>query len=136
VDTSRVWIEEDYVIGADDGRGKDSSNALTVSQASVMGPQNDVWVSGYIVGGDLTSASASFNAPFSSATNLLLGPKSGTVDRNACIAVQLPSGRVRSALNLAEHPELLGRKVCLYGDIVESYFSLTGLKNVSDFQMQ
>lgn len=133
VDTLRNWISDSYVIGdADSSKGSAPENALTVSQAMSSAGSDDVWVCGYIVGGDLTSASASFDEPFSSRTNLLLGPKSSTVTRESCIAVQLPSGSVRDRLNLVDNPSMLGRKVCIKGDLVEAYFGLTGLKNVSE----
>lgn len=135
VDTSKVWMEDSYVIGGSSGKGGSSENAMTVALAISNGPQENVWVSGYIVGGDLTSASASFEEPFKSRTNILLGPKSSTSDRDACIAVQLPDGKVRDALNLVDNPDVLGRKVCLKGDLVEAYFGLTGLKSVDEYDM-
>ena len=133
VDTSKVWVEDSYVIGGSSGKGGSSSNAMTVALAISNGPQENVWVSGYVVGGDLTSASASFEEPFKSRTNILLGPKSSTTDRDACIAVQLPDGKVRDALNLVDNPDMLGRKVCLKGDLVDAYFGLTGLKSVDEY---
>lgn len=134
VDTSRTWLEDDYTIGGSSGKGSSADNAFTVALAISNGSVEDVWVSGYVVGGDLTSAAASFAGPFKSRTNILLGPRSSTVERSACIAVQLPSGKVRDALNLVDNPEMLGRKVCLKGDIVEAYYGLVGLKNVEAFE--
>lgn len=133
VDTSKVWLEDSYVIGGGADKGSSVEDAMTVSSAISNAPKDDVWVSGYIVGGDLTSTSASFDDPFKSRTNILLGPKSSTVDRDACLAVQLPSGSVRDELNLVDNPDMLGRKVCLKGDLVESYFGLVGLKSVDMF---
>lgn len=133
VDTSRIWISDSYEIGGSGGKGSLPSDALTVSQAQSAVGEEDVWVSGYITGGDLTSASASFEGPFSSRTCLLLGPRSSTKDRASCISVQLPAGEVREALNLVDNPELLGRKVAVRGDLVESYYGLTGLKNCSEY---
>lgn len=135
VDTAKVWTEDNYVIGGGSDKGSSSDDAMTVSMALSNGPEEDVWVSGYIVGGDLTSAAASFEGQFKSRTNILLGPKSSTKDRNACLAVQLPSGRVRDALNLVDNPDMLGRKVCLRGDIVDAYYGLVGLKSVDDYSM-
>ena len=65
VDTSRTWNSESFVIGGDSssGKGDSVSDALTVSQALASIGEEDVWVSGYIVGGDLTSSSASFSSP-------------------------------------------------------------------------
>lgn len=137
VDTTRNWTSESYVIGAggSSGKGDTSGNALTVSQALASVGEEGVWVSGYIVGGDLTSSSASYEPPFSSRTNLLLGSRSSVSSRNSCISVNLPSGDVRDDLNLADNPSLLGRKVCLKGDIVESYYGLVGLKNITDYEL-
>lgn len=135
VDTSRIWINDDFVIGGDDGKGSDADAALTVSQAMSSVGQEDVWVSGYVVGGDLTSSSASFAKPFSSKTCLLLGPRSSTTDRTVCMSVQLPAGEVRDALNLVDNPGMLGRKVCIKGDVSSSYYGLVGLKNCSDFKL-
>ena len=136
LDTTRIWLDESFVIGGEDNKGAAHDNALTVSQAKASIGMKDVWVNGFIVGGDLTSSSASFNPPFESATNLIIAARKSVSSRESCIAVQLPSGDVRDMLNLAEHPEMLGREVCLNGDIVESYFGLVGLKNVSDYVLK
>ena len=136
VDTSRYWISDGYVIGGGNGKGSVSANALTVSQALDSIGSEDVWVNGYIVGGDLTSSSASFEAPFKSRTNLVLGPRSSTTDKNSCMSVQLPSGELRDALNLVDNPEMLGRKISLRGDIVDAYYGIPGLKNITDFELQ
>ncbi|MBR5301005.1 MAG: DUF4493 domain-containing protein [Bacteroidales bacterium] len=137
VDTTRNWVEGSYVIGGDNDDGGTAVNeALTVSEALALIGEEDVWVSGYIVGGDLSSASASFEKPFSSRTNILIGPRSSTSDKNACLSVQLPAGELRDDLNLVDNPGLLGRKVCLRGDIVEAYYGIPGIKNVSEYELQ
>lgn len=136
LDTSRVWTSENYVLGEGSSGGVSSEAAITVSQAMDNIGRDDVWVSGFIVGGDLTSANASFSPPFESASAILLGPRSSVSSRDNCIAVQLPSGDVRDALNLATNPDMLGRLVCLKGDIESSYYGLVGLKNVSDFVLK
>ena len=112
------------------------SDALTVSQAIASAGLEDVWVCGYIVGGDLSSSAASFEAPFSSRTNILLGSRSSASSRASCLAVSLPSGHVRDDLNLVDNQHLLGRKVCLRGDLVDAYYGLPGLKNVDDYELR
>lgn len=137
VDTTRFWNSESYIIGdGSSGKGSSVSDALTVSQAIASVGEEDVWVCGYIVGGDLTSTSASFAAPFSSRTNILLGPRSSVSSRSSCVSVNLPSGHVRDELNLVDNPNMLGRKVCIKGDVVEAYYGMTGIKNVVDFELQ
>ena len=110
------------------------SESTTTQQARSSAGSEDVWVCGYIVGGDLTASSASFDVPFSSRTNLLLGPKSSTLNRDACLSVQLPAGDLRDALNLVDNPDMLGRKIYLRGDVVEAYFGLPGIKNISEYK--
>ncbi len=134
VDTSRNWISDNYVIGGKPGGGSGPSNALTVQQALASVGDEDVWVCGYVVGGDLTSASASFDAPFASKTNLLLGPRSGTSAKASCLSVQLPDGEVREALNLVDNPGLLGKKIFVKGDIVAAYYGIPGLKNTDEYE--
>lgn len=137
VDTTRNWTSESYIIGGEESdEGEDMSRALTVSQALSSIGAEEVWVSGYIVGGDLTSSSASFDPPFTSRTNIVLGPRSSTDDRDVCLSVNLPSGSVRDGLNLVDNPSLLGRKVYIKGNIVESYYGMPGLKNVVGFELQ
>ena len=136
VDTARNWINDSCVIGGETDKGAVPADALTVSQALASVGCTDVWLCGYIVGGDLTSSKASFSAPFSSRTNLVLGPRSSTVDRDACLSVQLPAGDLRDALNLVDNPDLLGVKVFLRGDIVDSYYGMTGVKNISEYDFR
>lgn len=135
VDTTRNWISDTYVIGGANDKGNEMSDALTVRQARSEAGRENVWVCGYIVGGDLTSASASFDEPFTSRTNILLGPKSSTVDKDVCLSVQLPSGRLRDILNLVDNPQLLGTKIYLCGDIVEAYYGIPGIKNISEYML-
>ncbi len=136
VDTSRVYTEETYVLGGEEAGGKGSSpeNAYTISQARDAVGQKGVWVAGYIVGGDLSKSNVSFQGPFKSASNLAIGPRATTATRESCLSVELKSGAVRDALNLVSNPDLLGRFVYLKGDIDPSYFGLTGIKNVTEYQ--
>ena len=94
-----------------------------------------VWVRGYIVGGDLKSGGkASFEPPFKAATNLVMGPSADSQDCSECISVQLPQGELRNALNLAAHPENIGREVYIKGDIAAAYFALPGVKNIKAYK--
>ena len=136
VDTLRNWRTEEYVIDGDNGKGGGVYDAMTVSEALSSIGETDVWVCGHIVGGDLSSSSASFYGPFESRTNILLGPRATTTDKDACLSVQLPSGSLRNALNLVDNPDLLGRKICLKGDIVEAYYGIPGIKNLTEYELQ
>ncbi|MBO4427425.1 MAG: DUF4493 domain-containing protein [Bacteroidales bacterium] len=131
VDTTRIWIEESFCYGQDGGSG--ISDAFSIDEAKAHVGDKGVWVYGYIVGGDLTSSACSFEAPFTSRTNIAIAAKSTCTDKAACIAVQLQKGDIRDALNLVDNPSLLGRQVFLKGTIVESYFGLPGLQNLTDY---
>ena len=136
VDTTLNWRSESYTIGGDSGKGKDANGAMSVPEAKQHIGDEDVWVYGYIVGGDLSSSKASFKAPFSSRTNLVIAARAGTTDKSACLSVQLQKGEIRDALNLVDHPENLGCTVFLQGDLVEAYYGIPGLQNLTDYKIQ
>ena len=138
VDTNHIWTCENLYYGnSDGGQGEDLSGAYSVGQArsKAASGEKGVWVYGYIAGGDLTSKSCSFSAPFKSNTNLVLAPDRNTADRESCLAVQLSQGDIRDAINLADHPELLGKLVYLKGNLVEKYYGLPGLQGLSGYRL-
>lgn len=100
-------------------------------------PGTEAWVWGYIVGtmnntNGIYIQYTEFSANNAVTTNLVLGPTADCTDYTLCVAVQLPSGDVRSALNLKDNPENLGAKVELYGSL-EKYCQGNGVKSVSDY---
>lgn len=135
LDTCRNWTSENYVIGSgSEGGGSDMGSAMSVAQAKEHAGATDVWVYGYIVGGDLSSSRCSFEPPFTSRTNLVLASKSNCRDKQSCISVQLSQGDIREALNLVDHPDNLGRQVYLKGDVVASYYGITGIQGLSEYK--
>lgn len=135
VDTTRNWTSDEFVIGGGNN-GSDTSEAYDVPTAKSHTGEQDVWVYGYIVGGDLSSSKCSFAAPFSSRTNLVLAAKSSVKDKAKCLSVQLAKGDIRDNLNLVDHPDLLGRQIYLKGDIVEAYYGIPGLQNISEYRFK
>lgn len=140
VDTSLTWTFENYYYGnpGDGGGNEDLSGAYSVGQArsKAASGEKGVWVYGYIAGGDLSSKSCSFSAPFKSNTNLVLAPDKNTASRESCLAVQLSQGDIRDALNLVDHPELLGRLVYLKGNLVEKYYGMPGMQGLSGYRLK
>ena len=141
VDTTRDWVSETVTIGgpsAGSGGDTEMEGALSVGQARSRASEGltDVWVYGFIAGGDCTSSGCSFSPPFKSATNLVLGPSTGSMTRDDCIAVQLKKGDLRDALNLADHPENLGHLVYLKGTLVAKYYGLPGLQDITDWRLK
>lgn len=101
--------------------------------------ETGVWVEGYIVGwADMSTTyyinaeTSRFSVPASMATNILLAPTTDVTDYSKCIGIQLPSGSVRSALNLVDNPGNLGRKVSIYGNIAK-YSGVPGLRGASKY---
>ncbi|MBO6170419.1 MAG: DUF4493 domain-containing protein [Bacteroidales bacterium] len=135
VDTTRYWTGEDFTIGGggSGSGGSDMDKAYSVPVAKQHTGEEDVWVYGYIVGGDLSSSKCSFSAPFSSRTNLVLASKSSCTDKTSCLSVQLAKGEIRDDLNLVDHPELIGRQIFLKGTIVEAYYGIPGIQNISEY---
>ena len=153
VDTAKVWNHESYVIGGggsgnggsgsgsgsggDDDPGSELDNAYSVSQASDHVGEDGVWVFGYIVGGDLSTAGTTVKtSKLTKSTHLAIAARSSVTAKASCVAVELPKGGVRDALNLVDHPDLIGSRVYLKGSIVASYFGTTGLKSVSDYVLK
>ena len=151
VDTAKIWNSESYVIGGggsgsgsgsgssggDDDSGTGLDSAYSVAQAADHIGEDEIWVFGYIVGGDLSSAGTTVKtAKFTKATHLAIAARSSVTTKASCIAVELPKGPVRDALNLVDHPDLVGSRVYLKGSLVASYFGTTGLKAVSDYVLK
>lgn len=140
LDTTRNWTSESLEIGSGQGAGPGASMATAygVIQAKEHAGEKSVWVCGYIVGGDLSSTKngISFQPPFNSMTNFAIAARSSVTEKNSCMAVQLTKGDIRLALNLADHPEFVGKKIYLRGDIVPAYYGLPGIQNLTEYAMK
>ena len=104
----------------------------------------EYWVKAYIVGqvnGVSMSSNSEFNAPFSGSTNedgsvnayntnILIAMSADVADVTQCVPVQLPTGALRSGLNLAQNPDMDSKEVLLYGSL-EAYFGAAGIKGTS-----
>ena len=134
VDTSKVWQNEVWS-PAGEGLGSTRETALDVNRARAAAGATGVWVYGYIVGGDLSSSGSKMNTgpTFEKDTHFAIALRSSVTEKASCLSVELPKGAVRSALNLKDHPEMLGRQIFLKGDLVPAYFGIPGLKNVKEF---
>lgn len=139
VDTTREWLNDRIVEGEDSDDGESAEGAMSVSEARSAaldgtGAGRKVWVCGYIVGCATSTTKIEFEEPFTKSTNIIIGDRSVSSDREYCMSVELPSGGVRDALSLPEHPWIHGQRVLLYGTLTPSYFGIPGLKAVSAFQ--
>lgn len=113
----------------------------TVSQALeafASGKTGPAVIKGYIVGtvdGQVYESGCVFSQTATSMTNLLLADDAEETDHTNCIPVQLPSGAVRSALNLVENPGNYKKFVTLTGSL-EKYFGVAGLKSVTKYVIE
>ncbi len=143
LDTAKTWLSESFVIGGGGGSngggssGEEQTDAYPVSEAAAHVGENGVWVYGYIVGGDLTSSGKQVKTQdIGKQTHLAIAARSSITDKASCVAVELPSGKVREALNLVDHPDLIGQRLYVKGNLVESYFGTTGLKGTNDYVLK
>ena len=118
---------------------KESPYSVTAAKAAfVDGSQKAAWVTGYIVGsvdGKSITENAVFSASTATASNVLISDNPAATSIDECIPVQLPSGAVRSALNLVDNPCNLGKLVKLNGSI-EKYFGVAGFKTVTEYEIE
>ena len=132
MDTTREWLSENFTLGG--SGGGDIEEAYDVETARAHAGEKGVWVCGYIVGIATNTAKFAFEPPFSKNTNLVLGSRTSSTDKEHLLTVELRAGDIRDALNLQDHPELVGEKVYLKGDLVSAYYGIPGLKAPNDYQ--
>ena len=64
------------------------------------------------------------------ASNILIADSPDETDVTKCMPVQLPTGAVRTAVNLKDNPGNYKKEIILVGNI-EKYFGATGIKSAS-----
>ncbi|MDE5795968.1 MAG: choice-of-anchor J domain-containing protein [Muribaculaceae bacterium] len=102
--------------------------------------KTEAWVTGYIVGWvnvDISNSNielgADFSVPATAATNIMIASRPDETNPAYVATVQLPSGAVRNALNLKDHPENLHTQVTLYGQVGSKYCGAYGVRSVSAY---
>lgn len=131
VDTARIWISDEFNVGASIPDG-----CFTIEQAKAfIGTDAVIPVFGYIFGGDVTSNSMRIAPPFTTKSSIVIAPNMMTSNRNDCFTVELPSGKIRDGLNLVDKPYILGRAVVITGKIVESYYGYPGIKSTKSYML-
>ena len=118
--------------GKGEGKGTaDSPYNVIAAMAAASG--TGVYVKGFIVGtvtGQTLATGAVFSDAAEAQTNLLIAASANETNVENCMPVQLPSGDIRTALNLVDNKGNYKKEVTLYGNI-EKYFGATGIKSVS-----
>ena len=106
----------------------------------VGGEQIPAVITGYIVGAvnGTSFGDGGENCKFDvteieNDANILIADNANETDYTKCLVVQLPSGDIRTALNLVDNPGNLKKKVVLTATL-EAYFGVAGLKSTSAYE--
>lgn len=138
--TSRDYIFDDGSTPEPVGDGT-KENPYTVLQAQVTQNSSAAWVKGYIVGAvvenkEVTSITGPGDVVFGTtgirATAVLIATSADVTDYTKCVIVNLPSGPIRSAINLIDNPGNLGKEVKVNG-VLRAYFGIAGVRDLTDY---
>lgn len=105
----------------------DAAETISVAQA-IENNTGTATVRGFIVGTASSKTSYDQEAPFTTASNLGLADSPDETDPTKILPVQLPSGSIRSGLNLVDNPSNFKAEVTITGSL-EAYFTTAGLKS-------
>ncbi|MFA5524145.1 MAG: DUF6359 domain-containing protein [Tissierellales bacterium] len=108
------------------------SGVITVAEA-IANNSGTATVEGYIIGIANSGPSYQTEGPFSVRTNIAMADSASETDVSRILPVQLPIGDIRTALNLVDNPDNLGKKVRITGTLM-AYFSVPGLKSPTKFE--
>lgn len=126
------------------GSGTQSSpyNPTQVVAMGTGANEANKWVKGYIVGwidnkiqnyADATNCV--FSVPATAPTNLLLATTPNEKDYTKCIAINLPTGDIRSATNLVDNPGNLG-KIVTFNGTIRKYFAIPGVRDITAYELE
>ena len=123
------------------GEGGEEPNP---GDADVISKQSETPIAyavGYIVAGikndtKITTISSAEDVLFGGTgqdvknTVVLIADSKGETDYTKCVAVNLPTGDLRTAVNLQDNPENVGKKLTIKGKF-RTYFGIGGLRDVN-----
>lgn len=136
-------VEEGEAENEDPGTGE-VGDTLTVAEALVTQNSEIKWVKGYIVGSvkedlTITTIDAADDVLFSATgvrnTVVLLADSKTETDYTKCVAVNLPTGEIRTAVNLVDNPANLGKLLKVYGTL-RTYFGIPGVRDLTGFNIE
>lgn len=110
-----------------------AAETITVAEA-IANNSGAATVKGFIVGTASSGTNYDQEAPFTSATNIGLADTPDETSPSKILPVQLPSGSIRTALNLKDNANLFKGEVTITGSL-EAYFSVPGLKSPTAYSI-
>lgn len=126
--TTKVAVSADVIVL--NGAGT-KENPYTISDVKkLQSPGTVAWVVGYIVG---SIDNNKVEATPSIATNIALSDTKTLTKDSIFTPVQLPTGDIRTALNVVDNAKNIGKQVKVYGSL-ETYFNMPGVKSVTDYE--
>lgn len=129
--------------GTASGAGTEAS-PYNVAAAMINQASPTAWVKGYIVGSvknvETISTIASADDVVFGATNVrntvvLLADSKTETDYTKCVAVNLPSGAIRTAVNLQDNPANLGKELTVNG-VLRTYFGIPGVRDLISHKLE
>lgn len=105
----------------------DAAEPISVSEA-IANNSGTATVKGFIVGTAISGTNYDLEAPFTVNTNLGLADSPDETDPAKILPVQLPTGSIRTGLNLVDNPANFRAEVTITGKL-EAYFQVPGLKS-------
>ena len=136
VDTTRTWRREQWRPGGP-ADGSTPASAYSVTEAIQLAAGEDVWICGYIVGGDVSTSAIKTSPPFTAASNLALADSPLETERGNCMAVEISAApkAIKDAFNMTVNgSELLGQRVWFKGNIA-AYFGKPGIRAPKEAQL-
>lgn len=136
------FVEEGEAENEDPGTGG-VGDTLTVAEALVTQNSEVKWVKGYIVGSvkadeTVTTIDAADDVLFSASgvrnTVVLVADSKTETDYTKCVAVNLPTGEIRTAVNLIDNPSNLGKLLKVNGTL-RAYFGIPGVRDLLGFKL-
>lgn len=113
-----------------------AASPYTVLGGTLNQTNTAAWVKGVIVGYVWYPSSYIFGADTCTQNaNILIADSLGNTYLSQSMAIQLPSGAVRTGLNLKDNKSVFGKKVSLYGDLT-TYFGIAGMRNTSYYILE
>lgn len=115
------------------------TDTLSVAEALALEGGEDIVVCGYIVGYISSTSISSFmpGVPTDkNNTNLVLADDPDTQEYDQILPVKLEAGSsFRTDWNLRLRPELLGRRVYVFAELLSPYFGRTGITRIVDIRL-
>ena len=119
---SRPFLPSDF--------GSNGAVGAIYSRDSLV-QREGIWVRGYIVGYQTGKNTIKLETG-GTGTNIVLADSIESTDKAYMLAIQLPAGSLRDALNISNNPSNLHRPVKVCGSI-DQYYSSWGLKSPTKY---